>query len=165
MALLISTIDNETSNLIEHNIRLRVIGNIALLPDRVRSKLNSALAKTEHCKGMTLILALSYSARWEILDAVKKISVDVRNKGIDPNQLSTDDFAKYLNTSGIPDPELLIRTSGEFRLSNFLLWQIAYTELYFTDVLWPDFNKDELCNAILSFQNRERRFGKTSEQL
>ena len=165
MALLISTIDSELEKLVKNNIRLKIIGNTKLLPESVQNKLNLALEKTSICNGMTLIVALSYGARWEILEAAKKLAYAIRENNFDPNSLSPDDFSQFLNTSDIPDPELLIRTSGEFRLSNFLLWQIAYTELYFTEVLWPDFSKDNFINAISSYQKRERRFGKISEQL
>ncbi|MDX9845377.1 MAG: isoprenyl transferase [Tenuifilaceae bacterium] len=165
MALLITTIDNELQNLIKNNIRLNVIGNINLLPDSVRKKLDYAIDKTAPCNGMTLILALSYSGRWEIIEAVRNICTDMQAKGLSPEKINDELFAQYLNTSKVPDPELLIRTSGELRLSNFLLWQTAYTELYFTKVLWPDFDKDEMLKAILSYQCRERRFGKTTEQL
>lgn len=165
MALLITTIDNELDKLEKNGIKLKIIGNTALLPDSVQSKLEVALERTKKGNKMTLVVALSYSARWEIIEATKDLVHDIVRKGVDPNTISADDFTKYLNTADIPDPELLIRTSGEFRLSNFLLWQIAYTELYFTDILWPDFGKEDFYNAIINFQNRERRFGKTSEQL
>lgn len=165
MTLLVSTIDDELKNLIENNIHFQVIGNIALLPDSVKKKIDTAISKTQKCTGMTLTLALSYGSRWEILDAAKKIAQDAQDGKIAPDTITDEVFAGYLNTANMPDPELLIRTSGELRLSNFLLWQLAYTELYFTEVLWPDFNKDELYKAIISFQHRERRFGKTTEQL
>jgi undecaprenyl diphosphate synthase len=164
MALLITTIDNELDNLVKNNIRFNVIGNIELLPSSVKKKIKAALGRTEQCNGMTLTIALSYSARWEIVEAAKKIAQSI-SEGLNVDSLTTESFSKFLTTADIPDPELLIRTSGEFRLSNFLLWQIAYTELYFTDVLWPDFVKEEFYKAIISYQNRERRFGKTSEQL
>ncbi|MFP4555894.1 MAG: isoprenyl transferase [Bacteroidales bacterium] len=165
MALLMSTIDNELDNLIKNDIKLQVIGNISKLPDSVQKKLNIALEKTKSCSKMTLVLALSYGSRWEILEAAKSLAKEVNDGQLDLNKISDSDFTKHLNTQNFPDPELLIRTSGEFRLSNFLLWQIAYTELFFTDVLWPDFSTEEFYKAIISFQNRERRFGKTSEQL
>ena len=165
MTLLVSTIDEELKNLIDNNIHFQVIGNTNLLPDSVKRKVNTAISKTKHCSGMTLTLALSYGSRWEILDAAKKLADDAIQGKIVPQELTDEDFASYLNTAHMPDPELLIRTSGELRLSNFLLWQMAYTELYFTEVLWPDFSKEELYKAIVSFQHRERRFGKTTEQL
>ncbi|MDY0201056.1 MAG: isoprenyl transferase [Bacteroidales bacterium] len=165
MSLLVSTIDKELNNLIENNIQFGVIGNLSLLPASVKRKIDSATEKTSRCTGMVLTLALSYGGRWEITNAVKKITQEAVEGLIDPQSITDKVFANYLTTASMPDPELLIRTSGELRLSNFLLWQSAYTELYFTDVLWPDFNKEELLKAILSFQNRERRFGKTTEQL
>jgi undecaprenyl diphosphate synthase len=165
MTLLVSTIDEELKNLIDNNIHFQVIGNTNLLPDSVKRKVSTAISKTKHCTGMTLTLALSYGSRWEILDAAKKLADDAIQGKIVPQELTDEDFASYLNTAHMPDPELLIRTSGELRLSNFLLWQMAYTELYFTEVLWPDFSKEELYKAIVSFQHRERRFGKTTEQL
>jgi undecaprenyl diphosphate synthase len=164
MALLITTIDNELDKLVKNNIKFKVIGNTDLLPASVKNKLTTALDRTQNCTGMTLIVALSYSARWEIVEAVKKLAL-AQTQGIEIDKINQETFSQFLTTSEIPDPELLIRTSGEFRLSNFLLWQIAYTELYFTEVLWPDFGKDEFYKAIISYQNRERRFGKTSEQL
>jgi undecaprenyl diphosphate synthase len=165
MALLITTIDKELQNLIDNNIKLKVIGNIKLLPESVKKKLDIAKEKTGNCNGMTLVLALSYGARWELIEVAKQIAEKVQKGELAPEEISCDVFINNLNTSDIPDPELLIRTSGELRLSNFLLWQLAYTELYFTEVLWPDFNKEELYKAIINFQKRERRFGKTTEQL
>lgn len=165
MALLINTIDNELDKLIENSIKLKVIGNTSLLPESVQKKLNVAVDKTSNGNKMTLIIALSYSARWEIAEAAKNLAKDIVQNGIEPDSITSENFTNYLNTAGIPDPELLIRTSGEFRLSNFLLWQIAYTELYFSDILWPDFGKEDFYQAILNYQCRERRFGKTSEQL
>jgi undecaprenyl diphosphate synthase len=165
MSLLVRTIDSEINTLLKNNIQIRTIGNTSLLPEPVQKKIASALARTKHCTGLTLVVALSYGARWEIIDAAKQFATDCVEKNKIPNSLSPEEFEKYLNTSGIPDPELLIRTSGEYRLSNFLLWQIAYTELHFTNVLWPDFTKEDFFNAIIDFQARERRFGKTSEQL
>jgi len=120
---------------------------------------------TSEADGLTLVIALSYSSRWEILNAARKLAADVKNGILEPGAIDEDDFEKYLTTFGIPDPELMIRTSGELRLSNFLLWQLAYTELYFTELLWPDFGKEEFYRAIIDFQKRERRFGKTSEQV
>ena len=161
MTLLISAIDHETKTLIDNNIQLSVIGNIKQLPVKAQEKLNNATTKTTKSTGMTLILALSYSSRWEILNAVKNIIIE-NKKAEDVNE---NMFQQYLTTKSVPDPELLIRTSGEYRISNFLLWQIAYSELYFTETLWPDFKKADLYKAILNYQNRERRFGKTTEQL
>ena len=143
--------------------KLNIVGNIEQLPASVQKKLSFALKETRGSSGMILTIALSYSGRWEIIEAVKKI---VKNSAsIDIEKLSEDEFSKHLSTNNLPDPELLIRTSGEFRLSNFLLWQLAYAELYFTKALWPDFNKEDFFAAIIDYQRRERRFGKTSEQL
>ena len=161
MTLLVSSIHKETKTLMKNNIRLRVIGNIAKLPTKAQEKLKEAIEKTKDNSRMTLILALSYSSRWEILNAVKNIIKDGRKA----EQINEDVFQQYLSTKSVPDPELLIRTSGEYRISNFLLWQIAYSELYFTKTLWPDFSKTDLEKAILDYQSRERRFGKTTEQI
>lgn len=165
MALLINTINTETETLIKNNISLKTIGDSDSLPKAVQKKLNEVIQKTSKCNGLTVVLALSYSSRWEITNAVKCILNDFSKGKIKSENIDEETFSKYLNTSGIPDPELMIRTSGEFRISNFLMWQLAYTELYFTPVLWPDFNKEELYKAIVDFQKRERRFGKISEQL
>lgn len=165
MELLVETIGKEVSTLNKNNIKLRVIGNMEMMPPYALDELNRAIALTSSNTGMQLIMALSYSSRWEIQYAVKKIAEDVRNGVLEPSSINDSEFTKRLCTSGIPDPELLIRTSGELRISNFLLYQIAYTELYFTDVRWPDFRKKNLYDAIIDFQNRERRFGKTSEQV
>jgi undecaprenyl diphosphate synthase len=160
MTLLVSSIHKETKTLMKNNIRLSTIGNIAKLPIKAQEKLKEAIEKTKDNSRMTLILALSYSSRWEILNAVKNIIKDERKA----EQINEDVFQQYLSTKSVPDPELLIRTSGEYRISNFLLWQIAYSELYFTNTLWPDFSKTDLEKAILDYQSRERRFGKTTEQ-
>jgi undecaprenyl diphosphate synthase len=165
MTLLVSTINKETKTLMDNNIRLKTIGNIEAMPQSVAHNLRAAIDKTKKNTGLTLILALSYSSRWEILNAVKNLAEDVREGKIDPEDVDQDIFEAYLTTSGIPDPELLIRTSGEFRVSNYLLWQIAYTELYFTPTLWPDFRREHLFQAIADYQCRERRFGKISEQV
>jgi undecaprenyl diphosphate synthase len=165
MQLLISTIGSEIKTLNQNNIRLLSIGNISDLPEKCQKELEEAKEATKNNKRMNLILALSYSGRWEIVDAVKKIAEDVKQGLVTPSSISEDLFKNYLNTSPFTDPELLIRTSGEMRVSNFLLWQIAYSELYFTDVLWPDFRKKDLHEAIISYQKRERRFGKISEQV
>ncbi|OUV72719.1 MAG: isoprenyl transferase [Flavobacteriales bacterium TMED123] len=155
MTLLISTINKETKTLMDNNIRLDAIGDLDQLPEKCKKELNQAIEKTKSNKRMTLILALSYSGRWEIINAVNKMILE------EAKQVTEEGFQQYLNTKGVPDPELLIRTSGEKRISNFLLWQIAYTELYFTDTLWPDFRKEDLVAAILDYQKRDRRFGKT----
>lgn len=165
MSLLVSTIADETPTLMKNNVKLNVIGDKENLPNGVRKNLEKCIADTNNNSGLVLTLALSYSARWEILNAVKKIISDSKIKEIDINDVDDQFFSNYLETFNIPDPELLIRTSGEFRISNFLLWQIAYTEFYFTEVLWPDFSKEEFYKALLSYQQRERRFGKTSDQL
>ena len=165
MSLLVHTIHAETKTLNENNIRLETIGDINSLPEACRKELIEAKQNTSKNTRMTLILALSYSSRWEILEATKKIAQDISAGKIKSENLNTEVFSNYLNTSAYPDPELLIRTSGEHRVSNFLLWQIAYSEFYFTETLWPDFDKEEFYKAILDYQKRERRFGKTSAQI
>jgi undecaprenyl diphosphate synthase len=165
MELLVDTIRNEVPTLNKNNIRLHVIGDMSLLPLAARKELKEALDETSVNKGLNLIMALSYSSRWELVNAAKKIAVDVKSGLLDTENITQDTLQKYLTTSGFPDPELMIRTSGEFRISNFLLYQLAYSELYFTNTRWPDFRKDNLYEAIIDFQNRERRFGKTGEQL
>lgn len=165
MELLISTINNETESLSKNNIRLNAIGDITSLPANCIADLKSAMDKTAHNTQCTLTLALSYSARWEILDAAKRLALAVSTNELTVDEINESKFSSALTTAGIPDPELMIRTSGEHRISNFLLWQMAYTELYFTDTLWPDFRREDLFEAIVDYQKRERRFGKTSEQL
>lgn len=165
MSLLVSTIDAETKTLTENNIRLLAIGDFERMPEKVSNKLNEIMDRTAGNTGMSLILALSYSSRWEILNAVRRIAGDAKAGKLNTNELTAAQFGNYLTTKDIPDPELLIRTSGEYRISNFLLWQIAYAELYFTGKLWPDFNEEDLYTAILDYQRRERRFGKISEQI
>jgi len=136
-----------------------------MLPDFARQELNEALEITSKNTGLNLVMALSYSSRWELVNAVKNIALEVKNGKIDPDTINQDTLQQYLSTSNFPDPELMIRTSGEYRISNFLLYQLAYAELYFTDVRWPDFRKEKLYEAILDFQKRERRFGKTGQQI
>ncbi len=165
MELLVKAIHDELENLNKNNIKLITIGDTKSLPKKTYSELQNAIEKTKNNNRMTLIMALSYSSRWEIIEAVKNIIRDSNTGKIDARELNDDIFSSYLSTCRIPDPELLIRTSGEFRVSNFLLWQIAYSELYFTEKLWPDFRKNDLFEAIHSYQNRERRFGRTSEQI
>jgi undecaprenyl diphosphate synthase len=165
MGIMVQSLNNETDTLLRNNIRLKAIGDVNRLAVDVRAKLFETIELTSAADGTTLVIALSYSSRWEILNATRKIADDVKNGLIEPGEIDEKDFEKYLTTFGIPDPELLIRTSGELRVSNFLLWQLAYTELYFTELLWPDFGKEEFYSAIIDFQNRERRFGKTSEQI
>ena len=165
MHLFVETIEQELPTLNKNGIRLRAIGDIESMPQKNIDKLNETIAKTEHNNKMDLVLALSYSGRWEIINAVKKIMQDQQKGLISADKMNEKLFSDYLNTAGIPDPELLIRTSGEMRISNYLLWQIAYTELYITKKLWPDFGKEELYEAIVDFQERERRFGMTSKQI
>jgi undecaprenyl diphosphate synthase len=165
MSLLVDTIRKEVPTLNKNNIRLQVIGDRQMLPDFAQTELDEALALTAANTGLTLIMALSYSSRWEITNAIKQIAADVKAGSLDPQQITQDTIAGYLCTKGIPDPALVIRTSGEFRISNFLLYQIAYAELYFTPILWPDFRKPHLYEAIIDFQQRERRFGKTGKQI
>jgi undecaprenyl diphosphate synthase len=165
MHLLVITINNEIKTLNDNNIRLRAIGNIHCLDKKVKDELNEALDKTAQNNRMDLILALSYSGRWEIVEAAKALARQVKENTLSPERITEKMFSSFLNLPDIPDPELLIRTSGEYRMSNFLMWQTAYTELYFTNKLWPDFRKNDLYEAIVDFQQRERRFGKTSEQI
>lgn len=165
MNLLVSTIANEKDTLNENGVRLKVIGDRKSLPDYCKQALKEAEEETLKNSRITLILALSYSARWEITNAVKEIIVDVADKKLNPSEINEEILSSYMATNQMPDPDLLIRTSGESRISNFLLWQLAYTELYFTDVLWPEFRKEDFFNAIVDYQLRERRFGKTSEQI
>lgn len=165
MELLVSTISEEAKTLCKNNIRLRAIGDLESLPEKCYNELMRTIDVTKDNDRMTLILALSYSSKWEITNAVKKICGKVQNGELSLDEIDQDVISSYLCTSDFPDPSLLIRTSGEYRISNFLLWQLAYTELYFTKTLWPDFRKNDLYEAILDFQKRERRFGKTSEQL
>lgn len=165
MALLVSTIRKETETLIKNNIRLNAIGELDMLPKQCLQELNEAISITKDNTGMTLTLAMSYSGRWDITQAIKKMCKSYKEGDFELENIDDELINRYLITKGIPDPELLIRTSGELRISNFLLWQVAYTELYFTDTLWPDFRKNTLYDALFDFQNRERRFGKTSEQV
>lgn len=165
MQLLVMTIKKEVKTLMKNNVRLQTIGDIKSLPEGCQKQLLEAMNITKDNSGLTLVLALSYSGRWEIVNAVKEIAQKVKNNEVDPEDVDANLFSKHLNTSFMPDPELLIRTSGEMRISNFLLWQLAYTEIFITEVLWPDFRKDDLHQAIFSYQQRERRFGKISEQV
>ena len=165
MDLMVQSLNNETENLIKNNIRLKTIGENDRFSSDIKKQLNETINKTSTCTGLNLIIALSYSSRWEITNAAKQIAVDVKNGTVDTELINETTFEKYLTTAGIPDPDLLIRTSGEMRISNFLLWQMAYTELYITDTLWPDFCKEDLYKAIIDYQSRERRFGKISEQI
>jgi undecaprenyl diphosphate synthase len=165
MGIMVQSLNKETGTLVKNNIRLTAIGDTERLADDVRERLIETINLTSGATGLNLIAAMSYSSRWEITEAAKKLSAEIISGNIDPVSVDESSFEKYLTTSGIPDPELMIRTSGEIRISNFLLWQLAYTELYFTEILWPDFGKEEFYKAIIDFQRRERRFGKTSEQV
>jgi undecaprenyl diphosphate synthase len=165
MGIMIDSLNKETDTLLKNNISLRTIGDLGRLAGDVRERLFETIKLTSGCTGLNLVVAISYSSRWEITEAARRISSEVISGKLDPVAFDETDFEKYLTTYGIPDPELMIRTSGELRISNFLLWQLAYTELYFTDKLWPDFGKEDFYNAIIDFQKRERRFGKTSEQV
>ena len=161
MELLIKAVREETETLMKNNVRLTMIGDLQRLPARSRTMMEQCMTETEGNTTMTLILALSYSSRWEIAQALKKICAE----GIAPENVDEETLRHYLCTSDIPDPDLLIRTGGELRVSNFLLWQMAYTEFYFTEILWPDFRQDDLCDAVLEYQCRQRRFGKTEAQV
>jgi undecaprenyl diphosphate synthase len=165
MDLLVKSIENETPTLNKNNIRLEAIGDFSRLPKAVYARLQKCIQDTKNNTRMTLILALSYSSRNEILDAVRQIAADIESKKITIDKIDEKLFSSNLYTKNIPDPDLLIRTSGELRISNFLMWQIAYSELYFTPVLWPDFSKDDFYQAIVDYQKRERRFGKTGDQI
>ncbi len=165
MNLFVKTVGRELSTLMENNIRLEAIGEIERLPKATFEALQYAKENTRHNDQMTLILALNYSGRWEIVEAVKKLSKSLSEGKITADEIDEKLFAGYLETASFPDPDLMIRTSGEFRLSNYMMWQLSYTELYFTEVLWPDFSKEHLYEAIYAYQSRERRFGMTSDQL
>jgi len=165
MSLLVQTIHAETSTLLKNNVKLNAIGNLASLPKSVEKQLNEAIEETSANNGLTLNLALSYSSRWEIMDAVCKIAQKIEKGEIKAKDITSELFAQHLSTANMPDPELMIRTSGEYRISNFLLWQLAYSELHFTNTLWPDFRRDDLYIALIDYQKRERRFGKISEQI
>jgi len=165
MGLLQRYLRKELDKMLENNIRLRAIGDINSLPPDAHDTLIDTVEKTAHCDGMVLTLALSYSGRDEIIRAFRRLVADIKNKRIRPEEVSEETLSNYLSTKDIPDPDLLIRTSGEYRISNFLLWEIAYTEIYVTETLWPEFGKEDLIKALLNYQSRERRFGLTSEQL
>lgn len=165
MHLLVETIQNEVVTLNKNNIKLNAIGDLKSLPPKNLELLNDAIAQTSKNDRMTLTMAMSYSSRWEITEAARQISREIEAKRLNSDDITEEVFASYLNTKNIPDPELLIRTSGEMRISNYLLWQIAYSELFFTNKLWPEFGEEDLYDAIINYQNRERRFGKTSEQI
>ncbi|MFD2718764.1 isoprenyl transferase [Hymenobacter monticola] len=165
MQLLVHTIRQETATLLKNSIRLEAIGDLSTLPGSCQRELAEAMELTKGGRRMTLVLALSYSGRWDLTQAARRMAEDVASGRLQPAQVSESTVASYLVTAKMPDPELLIRTSGEQRISNFLLWQLAYTELYITDLLWPDFRKEHFQEAIRAYQGRERRFGKTSEQV
>lgn len=165
MELLVSTISKETKTLMENGVRLNAIGNLSSLPERCFRQLQEAIEKTSGNTNCTLTLALSYSSRWEITEAAKTIAIKVRDGELNADDITEELFSTHLNTGDMPDPELMIRTSGEHRISNYMLWQIAYSELYFTSKLWPDFRREDLFEAVIDFQKRERRFGMISEQL
>ena len=163
--LIISVLRRETPELVRNNVRLVAIGDIRRLPEASLKSLNDCPDATAHCTGLQVNLALSYSSRWEITDAVKQIAAEVKAGRLDPDDITDLTVDAHLSTAGIPDPDILIRTGGDKRVSNFLLWQIAYSELYFTDIYWPDFNRETLMTAIKDFRSRERRYGMTSEQI
>jgi len=165
MGIMIQSLSDETDTLLKNNIRLIAIGDMDRLAEEVSERLFETIKLTSVSTGLNLIIALSYSSRWEITMAARRISAEVKKGTLNLLSITEEEFEKFLTTGGIPDPELMIRTSGELRISNFLLWQVAYTELYFTETLWPDFGKDDFYIAIIDFQKRERRFGKTSEQV
>jgi undecaprenyl diphosphate synthase len=165
MGIMVQSLNDETATLLKNYIRMSAIGDFTRLSDDVLERLSETIRLTSSSKGLNLVIAISYGSRWEITEAAKKMAADICNGTLKNESVNEEEFEKYLNTYGIPDPDLLIRTSGELRISNFLLWQIAYTELYFTEKLWPDFRKEDFYNAIIDFQKRERRFGKTSEQI
>ncbi len=161
MELLIKAVREETKTLMDNNVRLQTIGDLGRIPERSRNKLQECIDKTAGNTGTTLVLALSYSSRWEIAEALKKIC----REGLKPEEVTEETLRRYLTTADYPDPDLLIRTGGELRISNFLLWQMAYTEFYFTDLLWPDFRHEHFYDAVLDYQQRQRRFGKTEAQV
>lgn len=165
MELLVKTIIDEISLMMKNNIRLTSIGDLESLPKSAKEKLLEAKRQTENNTGLTVILALSYSGQWEVTQATKRIAQKISDGKLKPEDITQQTVADHLETAGIPDPELMVRTSGEYRISNFLLWQLAYTELYFTPVLWPDFRMEHLYAAVEDYQKRERRFGKTGEQV
>jgi len=165
MSIMIQSLNKETETLIKNNIRMLTIGDVDRLADDVKERLDDTIKLTSGCTGLSLIVALSYSSRWEITEAARRLATDIKNGVVNIDSVNEERFGNYLSTAGIPDPDLMIRTSGEMRISNFLLWQLAYAELYITETLWPDFGKDNFYEAIIEYQRRERRFGKTSEQV
>lgn len=165
MSLLVDTIVKETPTLMKNNVRLTTIGDTSRLPEETRRKFMQCIEQTSVNTGLTMVIALSYSSRWEMIEATKQIAAKVEKGELRVEDINEQTLSDAMTTAGMPDPDLLIRTSGEYRISNFLLWQIAYSELYFTDCLWPDFTVEEFYKAIVDYQHRERRFGKTSEQV
>lgn len=165
MSLLVETIRKEVPDLNKNNIKLHIIGNSTMLPNNAQQEMQEAIQLTTNNTGLNLIMALSYSSRWEIKNAIKNIATDVKKGLLQPENITEQTISNYLTTKNFPDPELMIRTSGEYRISNFLLYQLAYTELYFTNTRWPDFRKQNLFEAIINYQQRERRFGKTGKQI
>ncbi len=165
MDLFVEAVHNYMDKMMANDIRLAVIGDVDRLPQKTRENLQKSIDQTANCKRMTLVLALSYSSRWEIIRAVKQIAAEAKNGALDVDAIDENCFSNHLATGGMSDPDLLIRTSGELRISNFLMWQLSYSELYFTDVCWPEFKKENFYEAIVDYQSRERRFGKTSEQV
>ena len=165
MHLIVIAIERETPDLIKNNVRLTMIGDFSRIPAEAYDRLQKCMADTAHCTGLLLNLALSYSSRWEITRACRLIAEEVAEGKTDPASITDETVAEHLSTAGMPDPDLLIRTGGEMRISNFLLWQIAYSEIFITDTYWPDFSKEDFIRAILQYQNRERRFGLTSAQI
>lgn len=166
MHLIVIAIERETPDLIKNNVRLQMIGDSSRMPAEAYGRLRQCIADTSHCTGLTLVLAISYSSRWEIVEAARRFAEDVAAGRAKPSDMDSDSaFSSYLATASMPDPDLLIRTGGDHRVSNFLLWQIAYSEIYVTDTFWPDFSREDFIRAIRDFGSRERRFGLTSEQL
>jgi len=165
MKLIVKTVDEETPTLMKNNVKMRVVGDTARLPEASWHSLQQIIATTGNNTGTTLTLALSYSSRWEIAEALKLIVDDAANGKLTPNDVDEETLRRYLATNYMPDPDLLIRTGGELRVSNFLLWQMAYTEFYFSDLLWPDFRQEHFFSAVYDYQNRQRRYGKTGEQV
>jgi undecaprenyl diphosphate synthase len=165
MGIMVESLNNETGTLLKNNIKLNAIGDLNSLYPDVRARLLETINITSVSTGMNLLIAMSYSSRWEITEAARKIAIEASSGKLKPESITEAEFERHLLTSGVPEPDLMIRTSGELRISNFLLWQMAYTELFFTEKLWPDFGKEDFYKAIIDFQRRERRFGKTSEQI
>ncbi len=166
MHLIVIAIERETPDLIKNNVRLQMIGDSSRMPREAYERLQQCIADTSHCTGLTLILAISYSSRWEIVEAARQFAADVEAGKAKASDMDSDEvFNRYLTTASYPDPDLLIRTGGDHRISNFLLWQIAYSEIYVTDTYWPDFSREDFISALRDFRGRERRFGLTSEQL